>query len=195
MVDLTKLIFRYRGPLSYNQFYKETRAFFVDKKMDFAESQQKFKADELEGKFNAKINVDPYTRLVFKIEYKIIDVKFFNEEKNGKQVPMIDGKMWLQIEAESEENYDEVSIHHMSVKIDKKEGKDGKITEKEIIGTDKNLTKLFGANKNKKQTWIHKIYDKITYRDRDEGVWGEGIIIAHQYLDLLKSICNMQSRY
>jgi hypothetical protein len=183
MPELTKLIFRYRGPMSYNQFYKETRAFFVDKKMDFAEAQQKFKSDELEGKFNAKINVDVYTQLTFAIEYKIIDVKFYNVEKDGKQVPMIDGKMWLQIEAGFEDNYEEVSIHHM-----KEEGGKAK-------GKNSSLAKLFGPNKKGDDTWFHKLYEKITFRDRDEGTYGEGIIIAHQYLDLLKNICNMQSRY
>ncbi len=156
--------------------------------MEFAETQQKFKADELEGKFKAKINVDVYTRLTFDIEYKVIDVKFYNEEKNGKQVPMIDGKIWLMIVAGFDDNYEEVSIHHMKVKEDKE-------TKTVTIGTDKNLAKLFGANKKGKDTWFHKIYEKITFRDRDEGTYGDGIIIAHQYVDLLKSICNMQSRY
>lgn len=183
MGTFTTLIFRYRGPLSYEQFYKETRAFFQDKKMDFAETQQKFKSDEIEGKFNAKINVDAYTRLTYKIEYKIIDVKFYNEEKNGKQIPMIHGKMWLQIDAGADDNYEEVNIHHLKEK-------DGK-----AAGTDSNRTKLFGPNKKGNKPWFQKVYETITFRDRDEGIHGEPFIVAHQYLDLVKGICNMQSRY
>ena len=162
------MYFRYNGTFSFEDFYRQTRKFFTDRHMEFSEGKHKSKPDEIEGKFLATLKVDMYTEFEFDIEYKVIDVKQITVEKDGKNVQMISGKIWLELGTKTNLNY-----------------KDGSFSESKP---------LFDKN-NKKQSLFMKIYEKVTFRDRDEGTEGEIIIIAHQYIDMLKGICNMETRY
>jgi hypothetical protein len=171
---LTQLVFRYRGTMDFNRFFKESKAFYTDRKFDLVEKVYKSKADEIEGSWEAVWRVDMYTKIIYELEYKVIDVKFITEERGGKRVPMVEGKIRVVIRTSAEENYGETGI----------------AGKKEIF--PKRINKKTGAHG---ESWLHKIYNKVTFRDREEGTYGEAILIAHQYIDMLKSIFGAEARY
>jgi hypothetical protein len=43
-------------------------------------------------------------------------------------------------------------------------------------------------------SWLHKIYKKVTYRDRDEGMTTEAHVLIHQFHELVKQICNAEAK-
>lgn len=168
-LTFTSLVFRYRGPMDFDRIFKESKAFFLDRKYDVIEKVFKNKGDEIEGAWDISRRVDIYTKFMFELEYKLIESKSVVVERDGKKIPMLDGKIRIVITAKAEVNY----------------------SEKGIPG-DK---EIFPKTKDKKESWLHKVYYKVTYRDRDEGLYGEAIITAHAYIDMLKEICGTESRY
>ena len=167
-LKLTQLVFRYRGPMDFVRFFKESKAFFGERKMDFAEKVYKNKGDEIEGAWEIYWRTDEYTKITYEIEFKLTDSKNVTVERDGKKIEMIDGRMRIIITAKADVNYG----------------------EKSIAGPQEIFPK-----KNGKESWLHKVYYKVTFRDRDEGTYGEAVIIAQQYIETIKGIFGVEARY
>ena len=44
------------------------------------------------------------------------------------------------------------------------------------------------------ESWLHKAFKKVTFRDREENFMGVAVIVAQQFMALLKNLCNMDAK-
>lgn len=85
----------------------------------------------------------------------------------------------------------------MPVMRDGKELFDGKIFVNMEVDHDENYSQSSIAGKEEifeEKSWLHKIYKKVTYRDRDEGITSEGHIRIHQFQEVVKTICHAEAK-
>ncbi|MBR9700632.1 hypothetical protein GOV11_02085 [Candidatus Woesearchaeota archaeon] len=153
--------YRFRGVFDYELLYQEGRKFFLNivDPPDFNEKKYKDKGHHFEAKWDAKQRVDAYHRIIYKVEYKAIDMK--KVQKNGKT--LYEGKIRFYVEPILDENYE------MS-------GPGGK-------------TQVFKEN-----SIFHKLYKRITRREREEDLEGVAIRTGQAFIDKMKEICGAQAR-
>jgi len=159
------MTFRYQGTFDWEKIMKGGRKFFFDKidELDFTEKKYKDKVKSIEVVWNIKQNYDLYNQLVYDVDIKADPVKRVEVERDGKKVLLWDGKLRVWIKAGTDENY--------------------------TVGSIAGKTQIFGDA----DSWIHKVYKKVTSRDRSDGTEDLAAMIAEDFLEFLKSTCNMDT--
>jgi hypothetical protein len=162
-------VFRYRGNMDWDALYRGTVAFFRDRRFEIKEPKYKMKSDEIEGKLRAEQRLDAYNSVYFEIEYKIIDMRPVTFEQDGKQVQGIFGKLRMEVTGDNESHYKRTSMA----------GKQ----------------EIFASTKKNKPGILHRIYERVTFREREENIEDNLAILAQRYLEWVKGMCGMGARH
>gem|GEM_PF-5298254 len=162
---MVTLHFRYRGTFDFKRLYKEGRGFFTSRGFKFNEKKVKYKSDEFEGVWAVEHRYDAYHMFKYDVEWHCYDMSPTTmKTPEGKEVPAFTGKIWVRFEGDFETNY-------------KHETPAGSIA-------------IFDSE----DSWLHKVYKRITYRDRDDVYEADLVITAHQFIDLMKQITNVDAK-
>lgn len=168
--SLANMTFRYQGTVDFRRLYQEGKEFFTMRTdiLEFIEKKHKEKDDEIEVAWAINQNYDIYNQLKYEIEIKLQDKRDITVVQNGVERQLQEGKLRVYIRAGYETNYGNQTPAGTSV--------------------------LFEPKKDGKDTWLHKLYKTVTARDRSDLVEDIAAITATEFLELVKSICNVDAR-
>ena len=163
MAYFDTFVFHYRGLMNWKRIVVESARYFKERNFEFHETAYK---DKKSDEFEGTWKASQYVDMYHQV---IIDINFHAIDMQSIMLTE-DGK--------------QVS------------GYNGKLWVMIKIGLNTNYDYKSPAGKKvifAEDSWLHKVYKKVTARDTDELILGIPYTVAQGYLALLKQLCKMET--